>query len=346
MGLARATAEQALRATVAGVRAARPHVAPRRAGSSVDRRLAGLLSRIATMDRASRRVDVLLSCTSEIRVDQAGDTAHRWGFRYDEGDGSGIDLRPALVRHTGAGRPDLRFLRLSRAPRCLSAPPDPLGTGQAAGVGPRPTADELERRVKRIERRADRFDAWESCLSWLPVTEAGDPAQDLGYLRRTGRRYDAAIDFDTSEWDDPDYELMAFVGGNRPFGGRECNTEPGEGFTGLHPEGGTRRARLAGPRRVVEDDLPDAIGDLEEDLDDLEEPVGDMTRFDECMYTVGVKSRGRYAYRGRHGRRVWRTALSFDLGARLPELDLMAFPGEEPPQIECNEDAGGADTEE
>ena len=29
-----------------------------------------------------------------------------------------------------------------------------------------------------------------------------------------------------------------------------------------------------------------------------------------------------------------------------PQYDLLAFPGEEPPQIECNEDAGGHDTDE
>jgi hypothetical protein len=29
-----------------------------------------------------------------------------------------------------------------------------------------------------------------------------------------------------------------------------------------------------------------------------------------------------------------------------PQYDFMTFPGEEPPQIECNEDAGGQDTDE
>jgi hypothetical protein len=49
----------------------------------------------------------------------------------------------------------------------------------------------------------------------------------------------------------------------------------------------------------------------------------------------------------RHRRRRTRAALSFDLaGPGLPQLNLLAFPGEEPPQIECNEDAGGEDTEE
>jgi hypothetical protein len=334
------TIGRAMRPLVAGTRAA----AATRAGGPGGQPLAALDRRITRLEAASRRFDVLRSCITELGVDQVGDPAHRWGYRYAERDGTGIDLRPALARHGGAGRPDLRFLRLSRAPRCLSAAPDPLGTGRAAGTGGRPTpdGDGLQRRVDRIERRVHRFDAWESCLSWLPVTEAGDPAQDLGYLRRAGRRHDAAIDLDTSEWDDPDYQLLAFVGTDRPFGRAACDTEPGEGFTGLGAD------RTAGPIVTTARTRGPAagIGDLEEDLDDLEEPVGDITRFDECLYTVGAKSRGRYAYRGRGGRRGSRTALSFDLGRGLPQLDLLAFPGEEPPQIECNEDAGGEDTEE
>ena len=42
-----------------------------------------------------------------------------------------------------------------------------------------------------------------------------------------------------------------------------------------------------------------------------------------------------------------RQALAMDMrGFDPPRYDFMAFPGEEPPQIECNEDAGGQDTDE
>ena len=68
---------------------------------------------------------------------------------------------------------------------------------------------------------------------------------------------------------------------------------------------------------------------------------------DECLYTVGAQSRGGYAFADRRGRRRARSALSFDLeGPGPPQLNLLAFPGEEPPQIECNEDAGGAEADE
>ena len=50
-------------------------------------------------------------------------------------------------------------------------------------------------------------------------------------LRRAGGGpgYRSAIAVDTSEWDDPDYEFLAFVGRDRPFADRECEGEPGEG---------------------------------------------------------------------------------------------------------------------
>jgi hypothetical protein len=112
--------------------------------------------------------------------------------------------------------------------------------------------------------------------------------------------------------DDPDYELLAYVG-------RGCDTE-----RGARPERPDRRP---------------AVRDLEEDVDDLEEPVGDITRFDGCLYTVGAQSRSGYAFLDRDGRGGTHSALSFDLeGPGVAQLQLLAFPGEEPPQIECNED--------
>jgi hypothetical protein len=69
------------------------------------------------------------------------------------------------------------------------------------------------------------------------------------------------------------------------------------------------------------------------------------------MFTIGVTQYGRrsdevgYGYGG--GRRETRPALAMDMrGFDPPQYDFMAFPGEEPPQIECNEDAGGQDTDE
>ena len=68
-----------------------------------------------------------------------------------------------------------------------------------------------------LDRRFARLDEWESCLYWLPVTESGDAYQDLGFLfdetaGATPQRNLPAVDVDETEWDDPDYELLAFLG--------------------------------------------------------------------------------------------------------------------------------------
>ena len=86
---------------------------------------------------------------------------------------------------------------------------------------------------------------------------------------------------------------------------------------------------------------------MREDVEDLYDPVDEIVRFDQCLYTVGLASTPGYLFRGRSGAEARRSALAFDLtGPRLPQLSVMAFPGEEPPQIECNEDAGGVQTHE
>ncbi len=97
--------------------------------------------------------------------------------------------------------------------------------------------------------------------------------------------------------------------------------------------------------------LQEEVESLTEDIEDLREPVEEFDLFDQCMFTIGVTQYGKrsedfgYVY-GRGGRER-RPALAMDMrGFDPPQYDFMAFPGEEPPQIECNEDAGGQDTDE
>jgi hypothetical protein len=98
-------------------------------------------------------------------------------------------------------------------------------------------------------------------------------------------------------------------------------------------------------------DLQQEVASLREDVEDLEEPVEEFALFDQCMFTIGVTQYGEpdgssgYVY-GQDGRER-RQALAMDMrGFDPPQYDFLAFPGEEPPQIECNEDAGGQDTDE
>jgi hypothetical protein len=99
------------------------------------------------------------------------------------------------------------------------------------------------------------------------------------------------------------------------------------------------------------EDLQQEMASLREDVDDLGEPVEEFDLFDQCMFTIGVTQYGKrdgtsgYFYGERGQQR--RQAVAMDMrGFDTPQYDLMAFPGEEPPQIECNEDAGGQDTDE
>lgn len=324
----------------------RPHAAvpdPAVRSRSLRGRLARLDHLLADLRARAGRFAETRGCLTGVRVVRRGDPRHRWGYRYDERDFTGVDLRPALAV-ARRGRADWRLLDLATSPQCLSRAPDPNGTGaeprQASpdaapdrtpppALGPWLAA--LEATAADVRRRAQRFDRWESCLVGVPVTEAGSGWQRLGYLtggrgaKRPGHR--AAIDLDTSAWDDPDYQLLALAGRRGRAG---CGADPGEGVD-----------------RAGRGDLRDRVAALEEDVEDLAEPVAEIDRFDECVYTVGARQVGGYVYEDRRGRLSRTGALAFALrGPAIADLQLVAVSGEEPPQIECNEDAGGLDTDE
>jgi hypothetical protein len=355
---------------------------------SLERKLDRIERMIERMERTARRWDRWTKCISELPVSEYGDRDHRFGFHYDERDGTGLDLRPALAIDKKAGRrPNMVLFEFSRRRGCRSLGNEPTQPGTPGAPG---TADPaklprshprarrtslgalekrfhtLERREARLERMAEQFDEWESCLSWIPVTEYGDPERRFGYIYR-GRGgepgYRPALAIDRSEWDDPDY---MFLGGElsrvhlRLRGGDEtdspppptpgtalryCDDEPGEAVD---------RPAASGPVAGVERDTPasDRLEDLGQDLDsfledvtDLGEPVEEFDTFDQCMHLIGVAQHGSrsgkfgYAY-GSAGR--LRPAFAMDMrGFHKPEYELLAHPGEEPPSIECNEDAGG-----
>ena len=95
------------------------------------------------------------------------------------------------------------------------------------------------------------------------------------------------------------------------------------------------------------EDFFEMLEALEEDVEDLLEPIEEFDLFDQCMFMVGVTENTGYAYSAKDGRQVKRPALAMDMaGPGNSQWDFLAFPGEEPPQIECNEDAGGEFTDE
>ena len=87
------------------------------------------------------------------------------------------------------------------------------------------------------------------------------------------------------------------------------------------------------------EELQQELDSLIEEVDDLREPVAEFDLFDQCMYAIGVTQHD--GYRFGEGGRTRRPALALDLrGFGRPQYQFLAFPGEEPPSIECNEDAG------
>jgi len=111
----------------------------------------------------------------------------------------------------------------------------------------------------------------------------------------------------------------------------------------------TDTARAASEADRIEE-LQQELDSLIEEVDDLQAPVAEFELFEECMYLVGVSEDG--ARSGAAGylygsRRTSRGALAMDIGGfGRPDYHFLAFPAEEPPSIECNEDAGQEDTDE
>ncbi|HET6998787.1 MAG TPA: hypothetical protein VFI03_09370 [Solirubrobacterales bacterium] len=88
------------------------------------------------------------------------------------------------------------------------------------------------------------------------------------------------------------------------------------------------------------EELQQELDSLTEDIEDLKEPVNEFDLFDECMYLIGVSELGRPKGTGYFFGAKRRPALALDIrGFGQPQFNFLAFPGEEPPSIECNEDA-------
>jgi outer membrane murein-binding lipoprotein Lpp len=206
-----------------------------------------LEAKVELMELSAARYADWEACIRGVPASEYGDPDRQSGYLYDERDGTGLGYRPALAvdRKSKPRREDYLFLDFARSGNCRSDAPLPGGTAEparASAASRRTLPDtlaSLERRVRamkrsarRLEASSEHFDAWESCVSWVPVTEYGDPDGMFGYLfgarDGTALGYRPALAIDRSDWDDPDYMFLAFVGGDRP--GHRCQDEPGEGI--------------------------------------------------------------------------------------------------------------------
>jgi len=213
----------------------------------LERAVKNLEGQVAAMEQTADRYAKWKTCVKLVPVNEVGDPDNRFGYNYDERDGTGKTFMPALAVAPEDESPEYAFIRFLRREGCHSQPTQPGGTAEDASIETLETAlvsssgssvgalekkvEELTERAEALERMAARFDEWESCLSWVPVTEYGDADNRFGYLygeEGAEPGYRPAIAVDTSERDDPDYEFLAFVGRDRPFAGRECQGEPGE----------------------------------------------------------------------------------------------------------------------
>ena len=211
-----------------------------------------LRRKVDLMELSAARYANWEACIRGVPVSEYGDPDRQWGYLYDERNGFGMSYMPALAvdRKSRPRKEDYLFLSFSRKSNCRSNAPLPGGTADPASVRTtaaarrrprrqtlRRTLRNLERRVVRMKRSArrllaasERFDEWESCVSWVPVTQYGDEDGKFGYLfGARGAAPDSfrpALAIDRSDWDDPDYMFLAFVGGDRPR--RTCQDEPGE----------------------------------------------------------------------------------------------------------------------
>jgi hypothetical protein len=244
-----AVSDARLRANAAGEDSPWPRTETLRPNVQAARReLKRLEEQVALMEQSAEHAEDWMTCVRYVPVNEQGDRDRQFGYLYDERDGTGPGYMDGIAvdRRRRRGREDYLFMHF-RGSGCVTESPQPGGTAEPASAratgrykrrrpGLRGRLKVLERRAERLSSRSqrletisERFDEWESCVSWVPVTELGDPDQRFGYLfgsMGSPAGYRAALHIDRADWDDPDYMFLALVGGDRP--GRTCQDEPGE----------------------------------------------------------------------------------------------------------------------
>ena len=153
----------------------------------LERSINNLEGQVAAMEQTADRYAQWKTCVKLVPVNEVGDPDNTFGYNYDERDGTGRTFMPALVVAPEDERPEYAFIRFTRREGCHSQPTQPGGTAEDASIETLDTAlvsssgssvralerkvEELTERAEALEKMSERFDEWESCLSWVPVTE-------------------------------------------------------------------------------------------------------------------------------------------------------------------------------
>ena len=159
------------------------------------REVARLDWEVERMEQSAEHAEDWVTCIKYVPVNELGDRDRQSGYLYDERDGTGVGHMDGIAvdRRRKAGKEDYLFMHF-RGNGCRSDNPQPGGTAEpAVRSRRRPSlrrqltmlerkARRLIARSQRLETISERFDEWESCVSWVPVTELGDPDQKFGYL--------------------------------------------------------------------------------------------------------------------------------------------------------------------
>ena len=104
---------------------------------ALERRGERLEASFVAMERSARRFHRWLGCISLLPVDEVGDPNHRFGFAYDEMDGTKLDHRPAFVVGDRHERTDYHVLTFAHRDECQSHPTRPGTPGHPGTARPR-----------------------------------------------------------------------------------------------------------------------------------------------------------------------------------------------------------------
>ena len=93
--------------------------------AQLETRANNLQKKIAVMEQTSDRYAQWKTCVSLVRVNEVGDEDNRFGYNYDERDGTGQTFMSALVVDREDERPEYAFLKFARREGCESQPTQP-----------------------------------------------------------------------------------------------------------------------------------------------------------------------------------------------------------------------------